>query len=113
MTIDQYLAAMREAVAFQKVVERGKKKDALSGRQSGTGHFNIDIPVRFPKTLSRIIGQGANISVSGSESITFSGETQYYIKERDKESGGQRKFPELDMRQQLQINLTGTIGEKF
>ena len=76
------------------------------------GAFNIDLPVRFPKTLSRIIGQGANIQVSGSESITFSGETRYNLKERANEAGGQRIFPELDMRQQLQVNLTGTIGEK-
>ncbi|MFH1278666.1 MAG: cell surface protein SprA [Candidatus Eisenbacteria bacterium] len=90
--------------------KKGGKR--LTGDSTSGGAFNIDLPVRFPRTLSRIIGQGANIQVSGSESITFSGETQYFIKQRDNESGGQRKFPELDMRQQLQINMTGTIGEK-
>ncbi len=92
--------------------DKNRRSKALAQGETAAGAFNIDLPVRFPKTLSRIIGQGANIKVTGSESITFSGETQFFIKERDNESGGQRRFPELDMRQQLQVNLTGTIGEK-
>lgn len=108
----EYLAHLRRFGERDLLAGRGRKGKRLAGESVTGGAFNIDLPVRFPRTLSRIIGQGANIQVSGSESITFSGETQYYIKERDNESGGQRKFPELDMRQQLQINMTGTIGEK-
>ena len=107
-----YIAELRVWARKGGVFESGKSVRGRAAGAAGSSHFNIDIPVRFPKTLGRIIGQGANIQVSGSESITFSGETQYFIKDRDNESGGQRKFPELDMRQQLNINLTGTIGEK-
>ncbi|RPJ49301.1 MAG: hypothetical protein EHM19_00615, partial [Candidatus Latescibacterota bacterium] len=110
-SMDDYLAEIQGAGTRLDLIKSGRavQSRAVAGGASG---LNIDLPVRFPRTLSRIIGQGANIQVSGSESITFSGETQYFIMDRDNESGGQRKFPELDMRQQLQINLTGTIGEK-
>ncbi|MBN1826715.1 MAG: cell surface protein SprA [Candidatus Eisenbacteria bacterium] len=110
--LPEYLADARLAEIRRALLENNRQLKGRSGGAKGSGLFNIDIPVRFPKTLGRILGQGANIQVSGSESITFSGETQYYIKSRDNESGGQKKFPELDMRQQLQIQMTGTIGEK-
>ncbi|MFH1681256.1 MAG: hypothetical protein ABIH26_11525 [Candidatus Eisenbacteria bacterium] len=111
-SLAEYIAALRRFGIRRELIKSGRSVEARAGGSGESGMFDIDLPVRFPRTLSRIIGQGANIQVSGSESITFSGETQYFIKERDNESGGQRKFPELDMRQQLQINLTGTIGEK-
>lgn len=110
--LDVYGSEMRKQALARKVTDQGLKNTRDPGGRDTKGAFSIDLPVRFPKTLSRIIGQGANIQVSGSESITFSGESQYYLKGRDTESGGQRIFPELDMRQQLQVNLTGTIGEK-
>lgn len=111
-SMDEYREALRDYRTRRDWIKNNRSVGARTARGVDSGMFNIDLPVRFPKTLSRIIGQGANIQVSGSESITFSGETQYFIMDRDNESGGQRKFPELDMRQQLQINLTGTIGEK-
>lgn len=114
MPLDVYIDRLIRSSNHSIFLENNRKLKQSSGTGGSSKHFNIDIPVRFPKTLGRILGQGANIQVSGSESITFSGETMYYYNnERQNESGGQRKFPELDMRQQLQINLTGTIGEKL
>jgi cell surface protein SprA len=73
----------------------------------------IDIPVKFPKTIGRVIGQGANLSVSGSEQISFGGQSRYRVNEPMTEYGQRSKFPTLDMKQHLKIDLEGTVGEKI
>jgi hypothetical protein len=74
---------------------------------------NIDIPIKFPKTIGRVIGQGANLNVSGSEQITFGGQTRYRVNEPLTERGRRSRFPTLDMKQHLKIDLKGTVGEKI
>jgi len=73
----------------------------------------IDIPIKFPDTIGRVIGQGANLSVSGSEQITFGGQSSYIVNEQITERGSKSKFPQLDMKQHLKIDLNGTVGEKI
>ncbi|MGD9140590.1 MAG: cell surface protein SprA [bacterium] len=73
----------------------------------------IDIPIKFPDTIGRVIGQGANLSVSGSEQITFGGQSSYIVDEKLTERGSKSKFPQLDMKQHLKIDLNGTVGEKI
>ena len=92
---------------------------AGSGRVFETGDLNlgdfssIDIPVKFPQTIGRVIGQGANLSVTGSEQITFGGQTRYRVNEPVTEYGRRSKFPQLNMKQHLKIDLKGTVGEKI
>ncbi len=86
---------------------------AASNRRVGDGITKFEIPVRFPKAIGGIIGQGVDINVTGREAISFSGESNFPIKPRATEIGGPRRFPDLDMRQQLQLNLDGTIGDKI
>jgi hypothetical protein len=74
---------------------------------------SIDIPVKFPKTIGRVIGQGANLSVTGSEQITFGGQTRYRVNQPLTEYGRPSKFPQLNMKQHLRIDLKGTVGEKI
>ena len=76
-------------------------------------YSNIDIPIKFPDTIGRVIGQGANLNVSGSEKISFGGQTRYQVDEQATEYGTRSKFPTLDMKQHLKIDLTGTVGEKI
>jgi len=77
------------------------------------GGVSIDIPVQFPRQVEAIIGQGANLDVSGSETISFRGESSYLVDAPETEYGRQSKFPQLDMKQRLRVNLDGTIGEKI
>jgi hypothetical protein len=74
---------------------------------------NIDIPIKFPQTIGRVIGQGANLNVTGSEQITFGGQTRYRVDEPLTEYGRRSKFPQLNMKQHLKIDLKGTVGEKI
>jgi hypothetical protein len=83
----------------------------ITERQGGL--LEIDIPIKFPGAIGRFLGEGANLRVSGSEQITFSGETTYRLNEIETEAGRRSKFPQLDMQQALNVNLEGTIGDKI
>ncbi|HOX26703.1 MAG TPA: cell surface protein SprA [Candidatus Krumholzibacteria bacterium] len=88
------------------------------GRLAGQGEglINLTIPVKLPRTLEKIIGRGekTQIKITGREHIAIRGETtrsnQFTPNERVQ---SQSWFPDLDMEQQLQVNLSGQIGEKI
>ncbi|MFZ1946188.1 MAG: hypothetical protein WAW06_01415, partial [bacterium] len=87
---------------------------AFEAKQRSIEDFsNIDIPIKFPQTIGRVIGQGANLNVTGSEQIAFGGQTRYRVNEPLTEYGHTSKFPQLNMKQHLKIDLKGTVGEKI
>ena len=68
----------------------------------------------MPGALSEFFGRGAtNIKVTGRENISFAGESRTVSPFIAGEQGrGQSLFPRLDMKQELQVKLDGTIGDK-
>ena len=92
------------------VAGKGRK-----GNQDG-GLINLTIPIKLPRTLEKIIGRGekTKIKISGREHISLAGESTvikpFTATER---VTSQSLFPSLDMTQELQVNLSGTIGEKI
>lgn len=80
---------------------------------SGEG-ISVTVPFRMPGALSEIFGRGAtNIKVTGRENITFGGESRVVHPFVSGEQGrGQSYFPRLNMEQELQVKLDGTIGDK-
>jgi len=114
------LATARER-DWQLLAARSRLEDldtAGGGRRAGRdeGLINLTIPIKLPRTLEAIIGRGdkTNIKITGREHIAIRGETtrsnQFTPTERVQ---SQSWFPDLDMEQQLQVNLTGQIGEKI
>ncbi len=89
---------------------------AVAAGRAGGGLINLTIPIKLPRTLEKIIGRGekTNIRISGREHISIAGEStmsnRFTPTERRK---SQSLFPTLDMEQQLQLNLSGQIGEKI
>ncbi len=90
------------------------KRGQAAGRDQGL--VNLTIPIKLPRTLEKIIGRGekTSIKITGREHIAISGEStisnQFTPTER---VSSQSLFPQLDMQQQLQVNLSGQIGEKI
>ncbi|HSG27550.1 MAG TPA: hypothetical protein VLA34_03645, partial [Candidatus Krumholzibacterium sp.] len=89
-----------------------RERDA--GRR--TGLLDLNIPIKLPKQIEWLIGDGeeTRLTVSGKETITIGGTSRWcancpVTEGRPK----QQKFPDLDMEQQLTVNLTGNIGEKI
>ncbi|MBD3348909.1 MAG: hypothetical protein GF400_06895, partial [Candidatus Eisenbacteria bacterium] len=106
-----YLATRSRLAAGSKwrhvALENLRRQEAVGGL------LDIDIPMPLPGPFVRAIGPGANLKVRGSERITFGGQTSYVVDALESESGEASRFPQLDMEQQLNVNLEGTIGRKI
>ncbi len=102
--------AFQDRAALLDVAKRGQ---AASRDQ---GLVNLTIPIKLPRSLEKIIGRGekTSIKITGREHIAISGEStisnQFTPSER---VSSQSLFPQLNMEQQLQVNLSGQIGEKI
>lgn len=110
--LDRYWQAQTTLRRFETLDVAGH--GARSGRDAGL--LNLTIPIKLPRTLEKIIGRGekTQIRISGRESIRITGETTRTNQFRPTEfQQSQSWFPDLDMQQQLQVNLSGQIGEKI
>lgn len=105
--------ASARAAQWRTWRDRVESRSLKPPRGPGDDILEIDIPVQFPDAVSNIIGQGARLNLRGSERITFSGTSTIRDGGPQFESGDPSIFPDLDMRQQLKVNLDGTIGEKI
>lgn len=74
---------------------------------------DIDLPIRIPRAIAGFIGQGGNLKISGSQRIQFGGSQSTDLNAIQTEYTQNDFLPELEMKQQLNVNLQGTIGEKI
>ncbi len=117
--VDDLALAQQRKLDTSFVQIRSEKLDMRgggAGDRAREGLLNLTIPIKLPRTLEKIIGRGekTNIRISGRQRISLAGESSWTNQDLANErSTGQSKFPSLDMEQQLQINLSGTIGEKI
>ncbi|MDO9172060.1 MAG: hypothetical protein Q7W29_09530 [bacterium] len=117
--IDDQAAARERRLAVRNRVALARDLDlrgGAGGAGTQTGLINLTIPIKLPRTLEKIIGRGekTNIRISGREHISIAGEStlsNHFVQSERRRS--QSLFPSLDMEQQLQINLSGQIGEKI
>ncbi|MGB8657656.1 MAG: cell surface protein SprA [Candidatus Zixiibacteriota bacterium] len=86
----------------------------FQGAGSSKGIFEWEIPVKFPRVVSSIIGEGGpGLKVSGYRRISFSGRSQWQEGLVNTATSRQSKFPSLNMEQQSSFTITGTIGSKI
>ncbi len=102
-----------ESIWKKSVVESVRSQD--EDVEARRGLLNVSIPLPLPGAVEKLIGRGdqTSIDISGRESITFSGESRRVNPFVGVE--GQQKqplFPSLDMKQELDVQLRGQIGEK-
>ena len=104
------------ATRFRDIWGSEAKRGLTSLAQAGSrrGIHKLDLPVKLPTQLRGIFGEGTpNLSVRGSERISFGGTSRWNPKQAATEFlRKQSKFPQLDMKQELNLQLTGTIGDK-
>lgn len=117
--VDDLDAAFARRLAVSNVRNRLERLNAYGqggSARTDDGLINLTIPIKVPRTLEKIIGRGekTSIRISGREHIKIAGETRrsnrFTASERRQ---NQSWFPSLDMEQQLQINLSGQIGERI
>jgi len=86
-------------------------------QQSGSGGIIPDISfpdVKLPKTMRRLLGDNlGRLSINGSQKITISGRTTVEDPPPVSEGYERNLFPNLQMKQDLNLSISGTIGEKI
>ncbi len=99
-------------VWHDEVVKSMKAATVKGGRG---GLVRVSLPFEMPKAIKSIFGEGKpNLSVSGSERISFGGRSQWFPYQPTYEFQRKpSKFPQLEMEQDLTIRLKGTIGDKL
>jgi hypothetical protein len=83
-------------------------------RRAEGGLVNLDLPFELPGFAASIFGEGApNLRVTGSERISIGGTSSWRSPEIRSEGRRRSLFPTLEMRQELNVRLNGTIGDKL
>ncbi len=109
-------AARTLAVDRILVMEKLLGGDRADSAGQENGLINLTIPIKLPRTLEKIIGRGekTRIKITGRERISIAGESTVINPFTPTERvSSQSLFPSLDMEQELQVNLSGVIGEKI
>jgi len=76
--------------------------------------FEIQIPVKFPKAIRSIIGEGGpGLKVTGMRRISFAGRSEWTEGLQQTATSKPSKFPSLNMEQQSRFTIEGTIGSKI
>ena len=117
--LDEYstLLTERNYRKLWKNSSRDSRSVLRGARTRQRGPLSYDIPIQIPKFARGLLGSGTpNIDVSGSETITFSGVSDWTVRPPNSVVGERKRpsaFPSLEMKQDLQVNLTGSIGDKI
>src|SRR5262249_34677312 len=86
---------------------------ATPGATSGAGGLQFEFPTPLPKRFQGLLGPGGpSLTVSGSENIRLSGQSNWTNQQIS--ALGQRNslFPSLDMQQDLNIHLEGRLSDR-
>ena len=74
---------------------------------------SIELPLKLPKRVAGIIGEGGRLDVSGRQRVEFGGSESFDLSRVARPGLRQSWFPQLEMKQRLGVNLKGTVGEKI
>ncbi|HID32194.1 MAG TPA: hypothetical protein EYP24_02315, partial [bacterium (Candidatus Stahlbacteria)] len=89
-------------------------RQELARRKTGRkkGFFDvIEFPLPKTRVLSSLIGDKGKLDVDVSEKISFGGR-QTFVSGEELQTGASY-FPELEMKQELKVNLDGSVGDKI
>ncbi|MBI4530879.1 MAG: cell surface protein SprA [Candidatus Latescibacteria bacterium] len=115
MTVEDFAAqGLKDKFMEQWQKRRGSSvlaADETSDRRRGA--LKIEVPIRFPKLISRFTGEGSSISVTGSRKISFSGRSEWTEGQVATAASRVSKFPALNMQQDSRFTVEGTIGDRI
>ncbi len=109
---DTVLSRRTEKRVWRLLTRQSRSLTRTSAARGGL--FRVELPVQLPKPIRSIVGDGApNLEVAGSENISLSGQSDWVVNRLNTEAPHQSAFPSLEMKQELNVNLTGSIGDKI
>lgn len=95
---------------------RQSKRDKRTSGQQSSKEFpslEIEIPVKFPKAVGDLIGQGSSLRVTGSRRISISGRSEWTEGLATTATFRPSKFPALNMEQRSRLRIEGTVGQRI
>ena len=92
--------------------------ERLGGRMDedgeGEGLIDVKIPLRVPRRLSAITGEGdANLTIRGRRRIELSGLSQYTLGQAQAALTRTSRFPTINFEQEAQLTVEGSIGDRI
>ncbi|MCZ6634559.1 MAG: cell surface protein SprA [bacterium] len=110
---------LRDFAAFKFQNDGWQQLNSQLGEKvEGTGDsefsLNVEIPIRVPRGLSAITGQGeTNLSITGRRRVELSGLSQYTLGQAQSARTRTSRFPIIQFEQESQLNVEGNIGDRI
>ncbi|HEU4437198.1 MAG TPA: hypothetical protein VFR89_07005, partial [candidate division Zixibacteria bacterium] len=90
----------------------GKSAAALG--RGGKGFLNFDIPVKFPKALTSLVGEGGpGLSVTGNYKVLFKLDKNYTTGVNNQVGVLRQGTPSFQTLQEYNMYITGNVGSKL
>lgn len=103
---------LREGSDWEAAKKSTLGKSGLAG-QPGKGLFNIDIPVKFPKLITSLVGEGGpGLSVTGDYKVLFKLD-KTSISNRANIGVNNQNTPGFQTQQEYNMYITGNVGSKL
>lgn len=112
-SMSEFMKHYVELSTKRLLLEETEKAVQTKGAGYGEGLVpDLDLP-KIKTPISGIIGEGGKLSVKGSEKIDFGGSQTRTEDQTYRPNESPSLFPELKMKQILNVNLQGTVGQKI
>jgi len=112
--LDEYLLLRSRNNLQSSWKSFNQKRLKQRGASDSGSLFEIQIPVKFPKAIRSIIGEGGpGLKVTGMRRISFAGRSEWTEGLQQTATSKPSKFPSLNMEQQSRFTIEGTIGSKI
>ncbi len=89
-------------------------KSATALRQGGRGLLNVDIPVKFPKVISSLVGEGGpGLTVTGNYKVLFKLDKNYTTGVNNSVGVVRQGTPSFQTLQEYNMYINGNVGSKL
>ena len=103
----------RSVESLRQAAAQAATTQATTGLSSGGTGFKFELPSPLPKRFQGLLGPGGpSLTVSGSENIRLSGQSNWTNQQLNVLGQRNSLFPSLDMQQDLNIRLEGRLSDR-
>lgn len=119
-THDEYVREVFKSQFNKSIIESANNlitggEEALENIKSTEGEEGLiqDIDIPVPQSLEKIFGKRmGRLRISGTQKITIGGSSTWILNPTESDRD-QSKWPSPDMKQELNVTLNGTVGERI
>lgn len=91
----------------------GRMTNWQSGDQKSGGVASLDFALPVGKRFEQLVGGKTRLDINGSQTITFSGKSEYDEGQIETSLTKNSSFPSLSMKQEPQFSIRGQVGDRI